>query len=159
MARTQALYTPPLPKLTRDSFLQWKNAIACLLKINGLFDVVTNDPHEGLTAQQKAEREILDNKSRLLLIGSLESTGMPLVANSEMAKVLWSALTNKYGGNSLVQINILKREFLSIRLKENESREAFLDQIMMVAAKIKSTGYQLSDPETQVAILCGLPKS
>ncbi|GAA0178508.1 hypothetical protein LIER_42171 [Lithospermum erythrorhizon] len=142
----------------------WSEMMENLLKEKGLWGVVERghvEPIEGtlLTDNQQAlveESRVRDHQVKHYLFQALDRNVFEQILDRSTAKIIWTALKKKYGGNDKVKKalrNALRRDFEMLEMKKEEKIDDYFDRVMAVWNKLISNGEQMSEVKIVETIL------
>jgi len=102
-----------------------------------------------------------DNKALGLIQQGLTKSIFPKVSSSFYSKQAWETLETIYQGVSkvnTVKVQNLRRDFENMKMKDNESVDSFMTQVMNVVNQLRKYGEDLSDKKVTKKVLRSFPK-
>jgi hypothetical protein len=107
------------------------------------------------------EKRNKDNKAPSLIQQGLTKTIFPKVSSAVSSKKSWDILETSYQGVSKVKtakVQNLRRDFENMKMKDNESVDSFMNQVMNIVNQLRQYGEDLSDKRVIENVLRSLPK-
>ena len=139
-----------IPKYDGD-YDHWSLLMENLLRSKEYWTVVEEgftEPAEGviLSTAQRAVLEanrLKDLKAKNYLFSSIDKGILKTITNKATAKELWLSMKVKYQGNARVQksqLQILRRNFEILKMKEGEGVNEYFSRVMVVASAMRNCG-------------------
>ena len=116
--------------------------------------LVARDCHSALTEPADAD---LSLKAHALITLHVEPHLLHLIDINANAATVWAAVERHFGGQQVVRLIELRREFTHLQLKDSESIADYFARAIELKEKFALTGEQLKDNEVRIQILAGLP--
>jgi hypothetical protein len=107
------------------------------------------------------EKKKKDNKSLGLIQQGLTETIFLKVSSAVSSRKSWDILETSYQGVSkvkTVKVQNLRRDFENMKMKDNESVDSFMTQVMNVVNQLRQYGEDLSDKRVIEKVLRYFPK-
>jgi hypothetical protein len=159
MATNSNLAQPQILVLTERNYDSWFIRMRTILRSQDLWEFVTigyPEPVDQATEMALTNVEWIllkenrkkDNKSLGLIQQGLTETIFLKVSSSVSSKQAWDTLETSYQGVSkvkTVKVQNLRRDFENLKMKDNESVDSFMTQVMNVVNQLRQYGEDLSD--------------
>lgn len=134
----------------------WSMLMENFLRSKEYWQVVDSgftEPTKGATQTdtQKAEMEALklkDLKTKNYLFQAIDRATLETILNIETSKQVWDSMKKKFQGNvraRRVQLQALRSEFETLRMKSDESVIDFFGRTMTIANKMRIHGDKMED--------------
>lgn len=150
-----------IDRLNSNNYRTWKFAMKMLLIQRELWDyvngtaVLLNDA----TAEQKVKHKSKDEKAFSTIALSIDPDQQVHIVHCETARQAWLVLEEIYEPKSRKRIMQLKRQFVRIRLKDDENMEAYLSRLKICSDYLREAGAEVKDEDLAYAMLSGLPET
>ena len=169
MALGSSIAQPQIPIFSGKNYEFWAIQMKTLFCSQGIWDLIEkgfNEPHDESTLTQDEKDKLQDNKKKdakalFLIQQSLDESIFPKVSAAKKSKIAWDILETTYQGTSKVKIaklQTLRRDFENLYMKDSDSVDQFLNQVMNVVNQIRSYGDDLIDQKVVEKILRSLPR-
>jgi len=150
MVKTTNINQSSVPILNEKNYDSWFIRMRTLLHSHDLWGFVTDGCLEpaneaAMMALTNAERTLLkdkkkkDNKALGLIQQSLDGVILSKVSNAEYSKEAWDILESCYQGVAKVnnvKLQNLRRDFENLKMKDSETVDAFMTQVMSVVNQL-----------------------
>ena len=132
----------------------WSMLMENFLRSKEYWNVVESgvaEPATGATEAQKTEFEVLklkDLKAKNYLFEVIDRSILETILCKETSKKIWDSMKKKYQGNvkaKRVQLQGLRTEFETLRMKSGEAVADFFSRTMAIASKKRIHGEQMQD--------------
>lgn len=144
-----------ITKLNGGNYQTWKFKMELLLIKEDLWDVVSQDTPDPVTAAWETK----DRKARATIGLLLEDSQLHLVRKETTAKATWSALKQYHEKSTLSnKVSLLKR-LCTLKLTEGGNMETHLTQMDDLIDQLSSLGETLAQQLTVALLLSSLPDS
>lgn len=157
MASISSLAQPHIPILTGNNYEIWAIKMSTLLRYEGVWDVV----HE-LTAVEIEKKKEEDEKALYFIQNGLDDSVFPKILAAKSSKEAWDILETNYKGTTTkvntVKLHTLRMNFENLKMKESESLEQFMTQVMNIVRQLKMNGEEMPDHKVVQKVLRTLPK-
>ena len=154
MATNSNLAQPQILVLTEINYDSWFIRMKTILHSQDLWEFATIGYPEpigqatemALTSDERIllkENTKKDNKSLSLIQQGLTKTIFPKVSSSISSKKAWDTLETSYQGVSKVKtikVHNLRRDFENMKMKDSESFDSFMTQVMNVVNQLRNYG-------------------
>ena len=110
----------------------------CMLVSAGYTEPADQDAYNALPVDQKTElkeNRKMDAKALFLLQIGIDIAFFPKIAECEKSHDAWDTLDKVYKGSvkvKVVKLQMLRRDFESLSMKENESVECFITRVQNI---------------------------
>lgn len=147
--------------LNGNNYYNWKFRMEMILAENGVLEYVEAEIDiSSLTTSKDKEAQIRkDSKAKSLIIQCVDDNQLECLRDKKTAFQMWKTLNDRYEKKGLPGQLYLKKKLLSMKLKENESLETFIQEFEEVVRQLKATETEVSDQDLICNILLSLPKS
>lgn len=148
-------------RLNSDNYRTWKFVMKMLLIQRELWDYVngTVTLQADATAEQKVRHKSKDEKALSTIALSIEADQQVHIVNCETARQTWLVLEEIYEPKSRQRIMQLKRQFVRIRLKDDENMESYVSRLKICSDYLREAGAEVKDEDLAYAMLSGLPET
>ena len=171
MAASTSLTNPQIPQFNGKNYEYWSITMKALFSSQDIWDLVENgfaEPADAVAynALTQAEKDLLkdtrkkDSKALFYLFQAIHESIFPRILVATKSKQAWDILQIAYQGMTKVKIaklQMLRRDFETICMKDNESVDSFYTQVIGVVNQIRSHGENLEDTRVVENILRSLP--
>ena len=132
----------------------WSMLMENFLRYKEYWNVVESgvvEPATGATEAQKTEFEVLklkDLKAKNYLFQPIDRSILETILCKETSKKIWDSMKKKYQGNvkaNRVQLQGLRTEFETLRMKSGEAVVDFFSRTMAIATKMRIHGERMQD--------------
>ncbi|MCP3666529.1 MAG: hypothetical protein GY696_29190 [Gammaproteobacteria bacterium] len=152
-----------IPKFQGDDFHSWKKSAEGLLKLNGVWRIITGDqpaPAEDASEEVKSKHLNLEDKAFGLILLSLDDKPRSVVQDSATtAKGIWDKLVEHYSPKSFQVRCFLTTKLVNLKLAEGGDLGEHLKQMRMLHQQFSAAGYERDEQEQVVFLLNSLPPS
>ena len=156
MALGSSIAQPQIPIFSGKNYEFWAIQMKTLFCSQGIWDLIEkgfNEPQDESTLTQDENDKLQDNKKKdakvsFLIQQSLDESIFPKVCAPKKSEIAWDILETAYQGTSKVKIaklQTLRRDFENLCMKDLESIDQFLNQVMNVVNQIRSYGDDLTN--------------
>lgn len=135
--------------LNDNNYITWKWQIEMLLKIRGLYEVVTAQIQDPAKNRQAA----------MLLASTLSEQNMQRVINCTTGSEIWNALESNFENKSSTEKTMLMEKFTSYRIRSIRDVSKGIGELQSYAAKLKSLGMTIEEDFIISVLLQALPES
>lgn len=148
-------------RLNSNNYRTWKFAMKMLLIQRELWDHVngTVTLQNDATVEQKARYKSKDEKALSTIALSIDPDQQVHIVHCETARQAWLILEEIYEPKSRQRIMQLKRQFVRIRLKDDENMESYLSRLKICSDYLHEAGAEVKDEDLAYAMLSGLPET
>lgn len=148
----ETINTSQLEKLARrDNYATWKFAMQAYLESEDLWGCV-----EGQSEYTQDSKKM--TKARAKIILSVEKINFSHLQGTTTPKEAWEKLRDTFEDNGVTRKVGLLRILTSTRLKDCNSVEAYVNQIISTAHKLKELDFEVKDEMIAALMLSGLPE-
>lgn len=109
------------------------------------------------TAEQKVSHKSKDEKALSTIALSIDPDQQVHIVHCGTARQAWLVLEEIYEPKSRQRIMQLKRQFVRIRLKDDENIESYLNRLKICSDSLREAGAEVKDEDLAYAMLSGLP--
>ncbi|XP_057826189.1 uncharacterized protein LOC131037941 [Cryptomeria japonica] len=170
-APSTSLTNPQIPQFNGKNYDYWAITMKALFCAQDLWEFVENgyqEPVDATTynALTQAEKDLLkenkkkDSKALFLIFQGVNESIFPRIQVATKSKQAWDILQTAYQGMGKVKITklqMLRRDFETIYMKESDTIESFFTQIIGLVNQIKTHGENLEERRVVENILRSLP--
>ena len=131
----------------------------------GYTKAVDQDAYNAISVDQKIElkeNRKMNAKALFLLQTGVDISVFPKIAECGISHNAWETLEKSYKGSfkvKVVKLQILRRYFESLSMKESENVEFFITRVQNIVNVIHAHGEILEDRKIFEKVLRSLPKS
>lgn len=149
-----------IEKLNSGNYRSWKYNIKMALMQRELWDHVTGDALAAVDDNEDIDRYNKRKEKALATIAlSVDKEQQEHILDCVTAKEAWETLKKIFEPQSRPRILQLKKEMVSIQLKQDETMTTYLARIKACNDSLKEAGYENKDEDLAYAMLAGLPES
>ena len=155
-------------KLNGDNYEIWSMKIQYVLEEQEALETLKESmetPENGNTAQHERDRAAYDawkrknSLARITLLSSMENDVMREFRRFDLAKDMWSALAQRFGGTSLSKLRSLTIKFDTYKKRPENSMKKHLREMSNMISELKDAGHVLTDEQQVQAVIRSLPHS
>jgi hypothetical protein len=171
MAASTTLTNPQIPQFNGKNYEYWSITMKALFSSQDIWELVENKfpkPADAAAynALTQAKKDLLkntrkkDSKALFYLFQAVHESIFSRILAATKSKQAWDTLQTAYQGMSKVKtakLQMLRRDFETIFMKDNESVDSFYTQFIGVVNQIRSHGENLDDTRIIEKILRSLP--
>jgi hypothetical protein len=165
MASISSLAQSHIPILTGNNYEIWAIKMRTLLRYEDVWDVVYHElsaaERDELTAVEIEKKRKEDEKALYFIQNGLDDSVFPKISAAESSKEAWDILETNYKGTTkinTVKLQTLRMNFENLKMKESESLEEFMIQVMNIVSQLKMNGEKIPDHKVVQKVLRTLPK-
>jgi len=165
MASISSLAQSHIPILTGNNYEIWAIKMRTLLRYEDVWDVVYHElsaaERDELTAVEIEKKRKEDEKALYFIQNGLDDSVFPKISAAESSKEAWDILETNYKGTTkinTVKLQTLRMNFENLKMKESESLEEFMIQVMNIVSQLKMNGEEIPDHKVVQKVLRTLPK-
>jgi hypothetical protein len=171
MASTSNLGKTQGPVLVGKNYEFWSLRMKTFLQVQECWEPVENgfsEPDQAtLQAMTNGQRNQLaelrkkENKAKFWIQSSVDDSIFPKITRASSAKQAWDILELAYQGNDkvkTVKLQTLRREFETLKMKEEENIDQFMTRVMGVVNQLRIHGEKIEDQKIVEKVLRSLPK-
>ena len=161
-----------IPFFSGENFEYWSIRMKTFLTSQDLWTLVSTgytepadeNTYNALTADQKLElkeNRKKDAKDLFIIQTRIDISIFPKIVECTKSHDAWEILEKAYKGSTkvkVVKLQLLRRDFESLKMKENESIEDFITRVQNVVNAIHSHGETLEDRRIVEKVLRSLPR-
>ena len=154
-----SLTQPQIPQFKGENYDFWSIKMKTLFSSQDLWDLieigypvpVDQDTYTTWTQAQKdqlKDNKKKDSKALFLIQQAVHESIFPRIAAATKSKEAWDILQSAYQGTNkvkIVRLQMLRRDFENLSMKESESMQEFFTRVMGVVNQVRSHGETLSD--------------
>lgn len=137
----------------RDNYPFWKRQIKSYLVIKGSWNFTQTEITESTSKTDKDN----DLKALSEITLSIEPNIYSYIDGKDTAKAMWDALEKSLSDSGLSRKVALLKLLTQSRLKDFDSIEKYVSEMLNLASRVKSTGLNLGDEVVASLMLAGLP--
>jgi hypothetical protein len=160
---------PSVPKFDGD-YEHWSLLMKTLLKSKEYWVVIEpgyTEPRDGaeITPAQQTTLEqmrLTDLKAQNYLFQSIDKQILKTMTQKETAKQIWTAMKNKYQGNTRVkkaQLQRLRRDFETMEMKDGEGVTNYFGRVMTITNEMRNFGEEMTEVQVVEKILRSLTEN
>lgn len=160
---------PPPPVFTGDNYEMWAAKMKAYFTAYGLWEIVELGvepaplPNNPTVAQIRNYNEEVAKQGKALIVihSAVNDEVFTRIMTCEKAKEAWDRLKEEFHGSQRtrrIQALNLRREFESLRMKDNETVKEFSGKMMKIVNQIRLLGEELSDQRVVEKMLISLPE-
>nr|GEW33382.1 zinc finger, CCHC-type [Tanacetum cinerariifolium] len=141
--------------LKPSNYSLWAIRMQIILEANGLWETI--DPSETTNSDTKKDKTTI-----AFLYQALPEEQLLQITKYKSSKDIWEALKTRHLGETRVQqarLKTLKSEFKMLRMKEDETIDAFTSKITTMANKAATLGHTFEDSTLVQKLLNAVPDS
>ncbi|XP_076932799.1 uncharacterized protein LOC143598478 [Bidens hawaiensis] len=130
-----------IPTLTATNYTTWAIKMEAVMDVQGVWESV--EPKEGVVGDEKK-----DKTAGAFIFQVIPEEVLLQVAKKKTAKEIWDSLKTRYLGAERVQracLHTLKRDFDSLKMKDDESIDAFARKLSGMTSRYSSLGVTLEE--------------
>lgn len=171
MVASISLKNPQIPQFNGKNYDYWEITMRALFCSKDLWELLENGFPELADATTynvltQAEKDLLkdnrkkDSKALFFILQGVHERIFPRIATTTRSRKVWDILQTTYQGMDKVKITklkILRREFETLYMKDNESVDSLFTHIIELVNQIRSHGETLEDKRVVEKILRSLP--
>lgn len=148
-----------IEKLNKDSYFLQSTQIKLVLESKGLWKYVTEITRlsENSSAVDVAKFVEQRHQAMAEIMLTIEPIQFASVANLKTPKQVWKSLENMYRSQCIAHQSELRRNLLTIKNKESQSIQEFVNEICDIENRLAMSGYTLNSEDKRFALLEGLP--
>ena len=139
-----------ISKLIGGNYHQWRFAIINVLEMSKLDKYIRDD------YEPKPEEADEARKAKNLLVLNIDASLYNYIEGCSSAVQIWIKLKTLYDEKGLNRKIGLLRSLISVRLEACTSMQAYVDEIMSTANRLKGIGFGLNDDWLAAVLLAGL---
>ena len=148
-------------RLNGGNYRTWKFAAKMYLIQKDLWPYVNGEAQIKQEATEEEARQYNSKVEKALATIALavQADQQVHIVDCTTAVQAWNVLQQVYEPKSRQRIMQLKREFVRVRLKENETMASYLSRIKIIADYLQDAGSEMKDEDLAYAMLSRLPDS
>lgn len=135
--------------LNGNNYYNWKFRIKMILAENNVLEMVESEVKiEEITDEEKKKKHIKnENRAKILIIQFVEDNQLESLRDKSSAYQMWEALEDKYEKKGLVGQLFLKKKLLSLKLKEGDSLDKYIQKFEKIVRQLKCSGAEMKDED------------
>lgn len=148
-------------RLNSNNYQTWKFAMKMLLIQRELWDYVNKSTilQDDATVEQKIRHKSKDEKALSTIALSIDPDQQIHIVHCETARQARLVLEEIYEPESRQRIMQLKRQFVRIRLKDDENMESYSSRLKICSDYLREAGAEIKEEDLAYAMLSGLPET
>jgi len=153
-------------KLNGENYEIWAMKIQYVLEeqeVLTVLDHILTEPEKGTTDKHISDSAAYESWkkknsiARITLLSSMENDVMREFRKYDLAKEMWIALKQKFGGTSVTKLRQLTIRFDTYKKRPNHSMRQHLREMSNMISELKDAGHVLTDEQQLQAVIRSLP--